>query len=587
MQLLKPLFLSCLLGIVSVMAFAQTKLQPDFHLESSLKSGDSHLYELRLKKGDYAEVTFLQQGVDLDVTLLNEAKDSIGYLDTPNGIEGPEIYKLQATYSGTYYFQIEPLTPEDEGLTDKSSQQYIEYVAANHGAYSVESVKVLTAKEYQQQLAEEAAHFQRIASWFEAKSQPLVSVEAGKGFEDLQFLKPILKEVQIVGLGEATHGTREFFQMKHRMLEFLVREMDYRVFAIEASYPACQNINDYVLHGIGTKEKALASQGFWTWDTEEVLDMIEWIRQYNLTVPTEKRVQFLGFDVQVLQRSVAEVDTFLVSTDAGLSGKFREIMELRKPILPFSQTADTLLLEQVDRQYNEVLADMILSEGRLTELSSKEAYARGVEHLRIVIQGWRTVKSRLFREVNPEKRDYYMADNLIYLRNKLQPGTKIVIWAHNGHVSADPEAPINGGIKPMGAYLREMFGDAYYSMSFAFNQGGFQAFSRGGLADNKNGLKGYNVEPAAERTLEWIFSQTGKSIAFLDLRQPLPEELETYFQSEVLTFGTGAMFFPQGRAPGRYPLISDYTTKHDGIIFVDTTTRARPSEAVKNRMAVE
>ncbi len=586
MKIVKLLLLGYLLICTHSGLNGQTKLQNGFQVKTALKAGESHLYELELKKGAYAEVTFLQQGVDIDVTLLNAKKDSIGYLDSPNGVNGPEKYELLASNSGRYYFKVSPLSPEDEGLTNAEDPAYKDFLTMNQGAYSVEKVMVMSAKDYKAWQAELKARRQRIIDWLGENSHTLKSMEAGKGFEDLQWLKPVLKDVSIVGLGEATHGTREFFQMKHRMLEFLVREMDFQVFAIEASYPACQNINNYVLNGIGTKEEALASQGFWTWDTEEVLDMIEWIRNYNLTVPTEKRVQFLGYDVQVLQQSQAEVDTFLVNADTALSTMFRYISTLSKSIRPFGQKVDTAQVEQVDQLYNELLADVVLSEGRLVHTSSATAYRRGLEHLRILIQGWRTVKARIFKQVDPEMRDYYMGDNILYLRSKLQAGTKMVVWAHNSHVAADPTAMVNGGIKPMGAHLRDALGDTYYSIAFAFNQGGFQAFSRN-LSNNKSGLKGYTVGAADPLSLEGYFAQTGKKMAFLDLRQPLPKEVEEYFQQDVLTFATGAMFFESFREIGNYRQTLDYTRSHDAIIFVEKTTRALPSEKIKKRMAVE
>ncbi|HHY16748.1 MAG TPA: erythromycin esterase family protein, partial [Firmicutes bacterium] len=121
-----------------------------------------------------------------------------------------------------------------------------------------------------------------ITAWFKEKAIPLNSVEPHSGFDDLQPLKEVLKGVRILGLGEATHGTREFFRFKHRMVEFLVEEMGFRVFTIEAGYPSCLNINDYVLYGKGDPAAALAGQGYWCWDTEEVLEMINWMRKYKL-----------------------------------------------------------------------------------------------------------------------------------------------------------------------------------------------------------------------------------------------------------------------------------------------------------------
>ena len=127
------------------------------------------------------------------------------------------------------------------------------------------------------------------AEWVSSNAFRLASVEAGNGFADLAPLKGILADVRLIGLGEATHGSREIFQFKHRMLEFLVTEMGFTVFIIEASFPACLNVNRYVLHGEGDPAEALASMGFWTWDTEEVSAMIEWMRSYNETVPEERK----------------------------------------------------------------------------------------------------------------------------------------------------------------------------------------------------------------------------------------------------------------------------------------------------------
>jgi len=71
---------------------------------------------------------------------------------------------------------------------------------------------------------------------------PLKTVQAKSGFEDMEPLKEVLKDKQIVAMGEATHGTSDFFKMKHRMFEFLVEEMDFRVFAIEGEFGAAQEL---------------------------------------------------------------------------------------------------------------------------------------------------------------------------------------------------------------------------------------------------------------------------------------------------------------------------------------------------------
>src|SRR6266700_1205944 len=132
--------------------------------------------------------------------------------------------------------------------------------------------------------------------WIRARAIPLATVEAGNGFADLARLRGIIGEARIVSLGEATHGTREFFQLKHRLLELCVCELGFTVFGIEASYPESLRVNDYVLHGTGNPAEALAGMRFWTWDTQEVLALIEWMRAWNRT--HERKVKFYGFDMQ-------------------------------------------------------------------------------------------------------------------------------------------------------------------------------------------------------------------------------------------------------------------------------------------------
>src|SRR5215475_2111143 len=148
-------------------------------------------------------------------------------------------------------------------------------------------------------LAETKREQEAVVAWLKSNAIPVKTVEAGNGFQDLQPLQQVFKNVRFVGLGEQTHGTREFFQFKHRMLEFLVNEMGFRVFAVESSYSACQNINDYVMGRTDDGAAALDSQRFWTWNTQELRAMLDWMRQHNAAVPVDQKVKFVGFDIQI------------------------------------------------------------------------------------------------------------------------------------------------------------------------------------------------------------------------------------------------------------------------------------------------
>jgi erythromycin esterase len=138
---------------------------------------------------------------------------------------------------------------------------------------------------------------QFVSTWFKQNSYPIKYIEPGNGFADLQLLKKTLRNVNVIGLGEATHGTREFFKIKHRIIEFLVTQMNFTAFVLESSYAACQPINDYILYGKGDRATVLTGQGYTPWDSEEFSDMVDWMRAYNKNVLEEKKIRFYGMDL--------------------------------------------------------------------------------------------------------------------------------------------------------------------------------------------------------------------------------------------------------------------------------------------------
>ena len=151
--------------------------------------------------------------------------------------------------------------------------------------------------------------------WIREHAVPLKSAQAGQGFDDMQPLKKMVGDARIVSLGEATHGTREFFQLKHRMLEFLATEMGFTLFSIEANMPEAYRLNEYVLTGKGDPAALLKGLYFWTWDTEEVLAMIRWMREFNAS--GKGRVEFTGFDMQTPDVAMQNARSFVAKHDSG------------------------------------------------------------------------------------------------------------------------------------------------------------------------------------------------------------------------------------------------------------------------------
>ena len=180
---------------------------------------------------------------------------------------------------------------------------------------------VLTPEETSARLAQETTNARAATRWLAANAVRLNTVEARNGFVDMQPLKKMIGNARIVSLGEATHGSREFFQLKHRMLEFLATEKGFTIFSIEANMPEAYRLNDYVLNGKGDPATLIKGMYFWTWSTEEVLDMVQWMREFNKS--GKGRVEFTGFDMQTPNVAATNVSEFVAGVDQDYTATIR------------------------------------------------------------------------------------------------------------------------------------------------------------------------------------------------------------------------------------------------------------------------
>lgn len=178
--------------------------------------------------------------------------------------------------------------------------------------------------------AQEDPNAEAARSWLSKHAIRLKTVEARHGFDDMQPLKKIVGDARIVSLGEATHGTREFFQLKHRMLEFLAVEKGFTIFSIEANMPEAYRLNDYVLNGTGDPAMLIKGMYFWTWSTEEVLDMVQWMREFNKS--GKGRVQFTGFDMQTPDVAAGIASEFVARVDPDYTASVRPAIDQIKKI---------------------------------------------------------------------------------------------------------------------------------------------------------------------------------------------------------------------------------------------------------------
>ena len=397
-----------------------------------------------------------------------------------------------------------------------------------------------------------------VIAWLRSAAIALASPEAGNGYDDIRPLGRWLGKARVVALGEATHGTREFFQIKHRILEYLVAEKGFTVFAIEANLPEAEAVNDYVLTGRGDPKKALAGMYFWTWNTEEVLAMIEWMRAWNADPRHRRKVTFYGVDMQVAPVAVEKLLTYLGAVDPA------EASTARGLLAPLA-TADSARSGASKAGLRDGVAALIARLDRHRKVWSKKGGARAWllarRHAVIVEQ---------FLELSADGnggyavRDRAMADNLRWIADEAEPGARVVLWAHNGHVSKVGYS----GVASMGVHLERTYGDQHIVVGFAFGDGSFQAVG----GQTRDGVAERTVGPPPAGSFDATLRRTGLPLLALDLRSPPRGVVADWLRASHVTRQIGA-FFNDARSMEGLQVLPD---EYDIVFYVDRTTRARP-----------
>ena len=416
-----------------------------------------------------------------------------------------------------------------------------------------------------------------VTKWLAANAIPLKTVQSGESVEDLKPLKQVLRDVRILGLGEETHGTREFFQLKSRLVQFLVKDAGFNVFAMEISFAAASEINDYVVNGKGDRDKVLAKQGLWAWDTQEVAELLDWLRQYNSTAPAEKKVRFVGFDIHNNNLSADLVSSYLAKVAPERVEAFKKATQLfradddsGRQHLDYIANVSAADKVQTLATLNELLGFLYLNERRFTLKTSAAEFTQALQHTRILAEFADTYRRPRFDpgdRLNSSgyARDLYMAENVQWQIGELKPGTRMIIWAHNDHV---------GKFKgSLGDYLQQTYGPDYYALGFSFNQGAFQARE---LTPNVTigALKEFTVSAAPEGSVEWTLNRAGIANFIVDLRHTTkPEAVEQWIATPRPMRSIGLGFSRFENVFSRVNLKQTY----DGLVFIETSTRARPN----------
>lgn len=322
---------------------------------------------------------------------------------------------------------------------------------------------------------------------------PLRTYEPDGGdTSDLDILNKLIGNSRVVALGEVSHGSSEIFKMKNRIIQYLAENKDFDVFSIEAGMPEAYRVNDYVIHGKGNPTQLIWGMQYWMWATEEVLDMVRWMRRFNQ--PT-RRIKFTGFDMQVYDGAINE----LLNAFKGSENVEKEINDLKRILDATSawiQRED--IRENVFERINSILSFLEHSIETSSFQISKKAWLK--QNIVIIQQNLGIHDASFFNYMG---RDQAMANNFMWIKEQ-NPNSKFVIWAHNIHIMKADQL--------MGHRLAQKLGDDYVSFGFTFFDGSFTAWG-------SHGLTAYEAAPAYRGTLEYLLNQVNEPIFILDLKK--------------------------------------------------------------------
>jgi erythromycin esterase len=289
-----------------------------------------------------------------------------------------------------------------------------------------------------------------------------------------QLLEGLLpwEEYSVIGLGEATHGTMDFFELKQRLFRFLAEEHGCRILAYEYSFRRSLYINDYIHHKHDSLG-ALFRGDLWIQDNETVRQFISWMRDYNDGRSENEQLNFIGIDNQVDALKLEEVLEQL--------SHYVPAMNLDTEMFPYNLPGkkEVRYEDMTASEYDAIKQAMLQMQdqvrSRVLPLEDPGWQSDGRVALELVrsLLDSHEFLYLLFSE-GTNIRDRQLAENVLRIRQASGGSDPVAVWAHNAHVACNPHYSANGS-PAMGWYLRDTLKAGYLSVATSFSGGAFTA----------------------------------------------------------------------------------------------------------------
>ncbi len=405
---------------------------------------------------------------------------------------------------------------------------------------------------------------------------------------DYDSLLELVGEARFVLLGEATHGTHEFYRERAQITKRLIREKGFNAVAAEADWPDAYRVNRFV-QGTGYDTDSVdALSGFkrfpqWMWRNADVLDFVGWLRAHNDSQPaSERKTGFYGLDLYSLHASIDGVLSYLGKVDPASAKRARiryacfdqfgndtQTYGLATALTMAPTCEDAVVTELVELRLRE--AEYLQRDGRV---AADELFC--AEQNALVVKNAEEYYRTMFRsEVSSwNLRDHHMMETLMGLAGHLEPfqkPAKVVVWAHNSHLGDARATDMSKrGEFNLGQMVRERLGNQAVLIGFTTYTGTVTAASDWDAPAERK-----NVSTAMPDSYEDLFHQAGHSRFWLDFTTN--EEVVFNLRASRLERAIGVIYRPETELASHY-FGARLAEQFDAVLHFDTTRAVEPLE---------
>ncbi|MFP4462824.1 MAG: protein-L-isoaspartate(D-aspartate) O-methyltransferase [Guyparkeria sp.] len=409
--------------------------------------------------------------------------------------------------------------------------------------------------------------------------------EVGEGFNSVDDL-PLaglldrIGDSRLVLIGEASHGTSEFYRARQRITRALIEEKGFDFVAIEGDWPDTARIDHYVRHADHPPSEWTAFARFptWMWRNEEVRGFVDWLHEYNAKRAPAERVAFHGLDLYSLYNSIAAVLDYLDDVDPEAAVVARERYGCLTPFEPDPAAYARLALSPGFAGCEAPVAEMLRDlqqRHRLYAEQDGDRFLDAVQNARLVANAEEYYRSMFYGSRSAwNLRDGHMFETLEALLAHHGAGSRGVIWAHNSHVGDARATDMSRrGEFNIGQLCRARFGEAVYAIGFGTDTGTVAAASNW---DEPMEVK--TLRPALPDSYERLCHETGRAGFLLPLGRGADARVREGLAEPRLERAVGVIYRPETERASHY-FHAELPTQFDEYIWVDRSRAVTPLDS--------